>query len=165
MMKKIFKYVSVVVCLFLLVGCGAKDKVKEVNFEAKYVRTDGSISEVSEPIVKKITSLKELNNYYNENKENYNFVDNSALSSSFTTEIDKYDEEYFKNSFLLVVLVQEEGSDIYHKVKSVNEEGKVVIERNLANHESSDIATWHILIELNNANKDIDYKVTMRDEK
>lgn len=164
-MKKNFKYLLVVVFMFLLVGCGAKDSAKDVTFEAKYVRTDGSISEVTEPVVKKITSLKELNDYYTENKENYNFTDNSELSSSFTTEIDKYDEEYFKNSFLLVVLVQEEGSDIYHTVKSVSEDGKVVIERNLANHESTDIATWHVLVELNNSNKDVDYKVTMKDVK
>lgn len=164
-MKKSFKYLVVVVFMFLLVGCGAKDNVKDVTFEAKYIRTDGSISEVTEPVVKKITSLKELNDYYTENKENYNFTDNSELSSSFTTEIDKYDEEYFKNSFLLVVLVQEEGSDIYHTVKSVKEDGKIVIERNLANHEASDVATWHVLIELSNSIKDVDYKITMKDVK
>lgn len=162
-MKNSFKYLLVVIFMFLLVGCGAKGNVKDVTFNAEYIRTDGSISDAGEPVIKKITSLKELNDYYTENKENYNFTDNSELSSSFTTEIDKYDEEYFKNSFLLVVLVQEEGSDIYHKVKSVNENGKIVIERNLTNHDATDIATWHILIELSNDNKDIDYKVTMED--
>lgn len=165
-MKNLFKYVSVVFCLFLLVGCGAKDSgAKDITFDADYIRTDGNIKEVAEPVIVKIKSVKELEKYYNENKDNYNLTDNSELSASFATEIDKYDEEYFNNNILLFVLVQEESSAIYHTVNSINDKGSIIIDKKHSDKDSNDIATWHIVIEVSKEYQDIDYKVTMRDAK
>lgn len=148
--------VLVILALGMLVGCGKKN----ISFEAQYIRTDGIVEDAKYPIIKKITSKEELSQYYKDNYEQYSFSDNAGTSVSFTTAIDKYDESYFEKSFLLVCLIQENSSSIYHTVKSVESDGKVLIEKLMPDDGSTDIATWHILIEMDKKYQDTNFKLS-----
>ena len=139
----------VVFCgLFLLTGCG-KEEEKTISFEAQYIQTDGLIEDGEYPVVKKIKSKEALDEYYKENMNLYNFSNNTANSDiSFITAINKYDDSYFEDSFLLIVVVEELSSTTFHEVKEVTEKGKVLIERNVLGDGSTNGAHWHILIEM-----------------
>lgn len=155
-MKKT-SFIFVVISILMLVGCG---KEKEISVQAQYIRTDGLVENVEYPVIQKIQSKEELTQYYRENLDQYNFSDNSATSVSFTTAIDKYDESYFEDSFLVIVLLEEEGSSILHHVKKVSDDGNILIEKIMPDMESTDIANWHILIEVDKKYKDLDFKVS-----
>lgn len=162
-MKEFFKkgsYLLLVLGIFLLVGCG-NSSAKEVSFESQYIRTDGNVVEIDSPSVTKITSVQELMDYYNNNKDNYNFSDNSVDSISFITAIDKYDEDYFKDSFLVLVLVREDNGNVFHTVNKVTDNGNISIDRNLLDNDNQDIASWHIIIELDKKYSNIDYQVNL----
>lgn len=158
-MGKRICFVLGILMIGLLVGCGKKE-AKSISFEAQYIRTDGIVEDVEYPVVTKITSVEELNDYYHKQLDYYNFSDNTETSVSFTTAIDQYDESYFEKSFLLICLVEENSGSIYHTVKSVREDGKVEIEKLMPDDGSTDIATWHILIEMDQKYKDIDFDIT-----
>lgn len=150
--------VGILACC-MLVGCGRRI----IPFEAQYIRTDGIVEDAKYPIVKKITSKEELSEYYKENLDRYNFSDNIGTSVSFTTAIDKYDDAYFEKSFLLICLVEENSGSIYHNVKTVGEDGKVLIEKVMPDDGSTDIATWHILIEMDKKYKDVDFNLSFEE--
>ena len=64
-MKNLFKktsYLLLIILALILVGCSQKESLKDINFEAQYIKTDGNTEELVEPIIKKIQSIQELNN-------------------------------------------------------------------------------------------------------
>lgn len=162
-MRNLFKGLLMVVCIFVLVGCGTKEASKDISFEAQYVRTDGVVEDVEYPVVKKISSVDELDTYYAENMLNYNFSDNLGNGLSFTTAIDKYDELYFNNSFLLVVLVEENNDDIYHEISNISKDGKIIINKIVPDETGTSSIHWHLLIELDKKYSDIDYSVSFEE--
>lgn len=158
MRENLLKGISLILSvflLFLLVGCGKKEQ--SISFQAQYIRTDGIVEDEKYPIVEKIQSKDELEKYYQDHLDQYNFSDNTTDSISFTTAIDKYDEDYFRDSFLLIVLVKEDSGSIFHTVTKVLNDGTVSIEKVIPNDGSTDIATWHILIEMDKKYQDIDF--------
>ncbi len=128
---------------------------KKVAFEAQYIRT-GRNGEEDFPICKVIHSVEELNAYYNENKDKY-YLDhrrqNPASDSTigFLDAIDKYDEEYFSEQILIMVLVEEPSGSIRHKVNYVKKgsDGRLYIDvhRIIPGAGTDDLGEWHILIE------------------
>lgn len=158
MRENLLKGISLILSvflLFLLVGCGKEEQ--NVSFQAQYIRTDGIVEDEKYPIVEKIQSKDELEKYYQDHLDQYNFSDNTTDSISFTTAIDKYDEDYFKDSFLLIALVKEDSGSIFHTVTQVLKDGTVSIEKTNPDDGSTDIATWHILIEMDKKYQDIDF--------
>ena len=65
--------------------------------------------------------------------------------------------DYFKDSFLLIALVKEDSGSIFHTVTQVLKDGTVSIEKTNPDDGSTDIATWHILIEMDKKYQDIDF--------
>ncbi len=128
---------------------------KKVDFEAQYIRT-GLNGEEDFPICKVIHSVEELNAYYNENKDKY-YLDtrrqNPASDSTigFLDATDKYDEAYFSEQILIMVLVEEPSGSIRHKVNYVKDgsDGRLYIDvhRIIPEAGTDDMAEWHILIE------------------
>ncbi len=107
-----------------------------IGFDAQYIRTDGYQADVTYPVVKIIRSVRELNAYYEANKEEYY----------------KYDEAYFENKILVMVLLEEGSGSIRHKVQSVHmsTDGQCYIYIDTIEPEgggTDDRAEWHILIE------------------
>ncbi|MGI6608494.1 MAG: hypothetical protein ACOX1F_05915 [Erysipelotrichaceae bacterium] len=128
------------------------DKLEtDIVFEVQYIRTDGYHEDVKYPLVKIIRSAEELNKYYQENKDKYNLNDKSDSSMGFLNVIDKYDEDYFKNQALIIILLEENSGSNRHSVKNItSEDGMLVIniERTVPEIGTCDMAQWHILIEI-----------------
>ncbi len=127
----------------------------ECEFSAQYIRTDGYHDGVRYPVVTIIHSVDELNAYYEANKDKYSLERRTGTIYSdstigFLDACDKYDEEYFENQILLMVLLEEGSGSIRHKVERVatNDDGiAVYITTIVPEVGTEDMAEWHILIE------------------
>ncbi len=127
---------------------------KKVDFEAQYIRTEWN-DEDDYPITKVIRSVDELNNYINRNKDKYYLERRENPSSDstigFLDAADKYNEDYFKERILIMVLVGEGSGSNRHKVNYVKDgsDGRIYIDvhRIVPEFGTCDMAGWHILIE------------------
>lgn len=176
-MKKYILLLAVILCSVLVIGCGAKtpkenDKnVSEQNgtngnddlekepeaysFSAQCIRTDGWMEGAEYPQVIVIDSLKVLQEYYENNREVYSLEHRDKVYSDttigFVDACEKFDEEYFEEHNLVMVLVEEGSGSIRHKVKAVRETSnhwEIVIQREVPEVGTDDMALWHILIEV-----------------
>lgn len=126
-----------------------------VDFVPQYIRTNGYHEDVEYPVVKIIRSVDELNAYYNENKERYDLERNNKVYSDttigFLDACDKYDEAYFEDQILVMVLLEEGSGSIRHNVDNIKlgSDGKIYISirRDVPEVGTDDMAEWHILIE------------------
>lgn len=126
-----------------------------IDFDAQYIRTNGYTSGVEYPVVRIIRSVRELNAYYEANKEIYDLERRDKVYSDttigFLDACEKYDEAYFEDKILVMVLLEEGSGSIRHKVQSVNMStaGQCYIYIDTIEPESGtdDMAEWHILIE------------------
>lgn len=133
-----------------------KDNMKEYDFEAQYIRTNGGKDGIEYPIVKVIRSVEELNAYYEENKDYFDLERKEKVYSDttigFLDACDEYDTAYFKKQMLVFVLLEEGSGSIRHHVENVGitAENKLVvfIETETPEVGTCDIAQWHIMIEL-----------------
>ncbi len=131
------------------------NEINKVNFEAQYIRTNGYINDAKYPTTKIIRSVSQLNNYYEENKSIYDLERNDKVSSDstigFLDACDKYDEEYFKDHILIMVLLEEGSGSNRHNVNSIelSSSGKlnIYIKTIVPEVGTCDMAEWHLLIE------------------
>lgn len=129
--------------------------VKSLEFEAQYIRTDGYIDAISYPVISIIHSTDELNEYYLKNKDIYyldkrsEVIGNSTIG--FLGAVEKYDNAYFNDSVLVLLLLEEGSGSIRHQITDIKRnEGFVEISINklVPNYGTDDIAQWHIIVEL-----------------
>lgn len=134
-----------------------KDKtefsIKNFAFETQYISTHGGYDK-EYPIVKIIRSEKELEEYYYENCETYRFDRGRDDIIAFYVADNKYDEKYFENQILILVLVEEGSGSIRHavtelKTVTLNGESKtqITINRLIPTACTADMEMWHIFIE------------------
>ncbi len=128
---------------------------EECDFTAQYIRTDGYHDDVHYPAVKIIRSAKELNDYYQANKDKYNLERRTTVYSDstvgFLDACDKYTDEYFEDRILLMILIEEGSGSIRHKVERVGTDANgIAVEINTIVPEAGtcDMAEWHILVEI-----------------
>lgn len=132
-------------------------KKTTVDFTSQYIRTGQCVIDIKYPIVEVISSLEELNAYYYNLKDTYNleprelrpnYIDETI---GFLNACEKYDEEYFKNNILVMVILEEGSGSITHNVDSVETgtDGKLYVNVSSIIPEvgTCDMAQWHILIE------------------
>lgn len=127
----------------------------DIEFTAQYIRTDGCHEDVKYPLVKIIRSVDELNAYYEANKEKYSLERGEHPASDYTIGFldacDKYNEAYFENQILVMVLLEEGSGSNRHKINNVSlvDDAKMMIEIETIVPEvgTCDMAEWHILIE------------------
>lgn len=126
-----------------------------VSFDVQYIRTDGYHEEIEYPVVKLIRSVDELTAYYETSKEDYDLERKDKVYSDttigFLDACDKYDEAYFENQILVMVLLEEGSGSNRHKVQSVNQSADgqcyIYIDTIVPEVGTCDMAEWHILIE------------------
>lgn len=126
-----------------------------IVFDAQYIRTDVRREGAEYPVVKLIRSADELNAYYEANKEKYDLERREKVYSDtaigFLDACDRYDEAYFEDRVLVLILPDEGSGSIGYRVNSlrVAADGGVTvdIETVIPEAESCDMAVWHILIE------------------
>lgn len=119
----------------------------DMAFSATSYRSYNTPSGIKFPQIRVIKSVEALNEYVKE------------FNNEFAEECKKYDEEYFKGKPLIVVILEEGSSSITHTVTALKraDSGKLYayIDVNLPETGDSDMAYWHIFIELEN--RIIDY--------
>jgi hypothetical protein len=98
-----------------------------------------------------VNSLQQLQEYYSDNYEYFDFTLTHDNIISFEDAIKKYDDEFFQKNMLAVVLLEEGSGSVRHRVASVvKNEGKIDIniKRKSSELVTGDMAEWHIIIEL-----------------
>ena len=119
----------------------------DMAFSATSYRSHNTPSGIKFPQIRVIKSVEDLNNYVKE------------FNNEFSKECEKYDEEYFKGKPLIVVILEEGSSSITHTVTALKRADSgglyAYIDVNLPETGDSDMAYWHIFIELEN--RIIDY--------
>ena len=127
-----------------------------IDFSAQYIRTYGSREDARYPTVKIIRSVWELNEYYEANKEDYGLGRRENVSSDttigFLDACDQYDDAYFADHILIMVLLEEYSGSNRHTVQSVRMSAdghcSIYIDRIVPEAGTCDMAEWHILIGL-----------------
>ncbi|MBQ2062550.1 MAG: hypothetical protein II458_07725 [Oscillospiraceae bacterium] len=114
-----------------------------LGFGAQYIRTDGYHEDVQYPVVKLIRSVEELNAYYQANRDRY-YMD------GFRTACEKYDEAYFSDRILVIVVTEAGSGSVRYQVTGAALNGDTLaVDVNVLSPEvgTCDMAEWHILIE------------------
>lgn len=133
-------------------------RTEACKFKAQYSRTNGYHEGVEYPIVKIIRSVDELKAYYEANQGRYHLGRKDAAYANepigFLDACDRYDEAYFEEQMLILVLLEEGSGSVRHEVKSVElteEDGKtqmtIRIDSITPDICTDDMAEWHIFIE------------------
>lgn len=121
-----------------------------VGCKAQYVRTDGDYDGQKFPSAKIIRSVSELKAYYASCKDGMFEAGYESLGE-YLGDGSKYDDDYFKDRILVIVLLEEGSGSISHEVPSiaVDENGKAMIHirRFCPEVLTCDMAYWHILVE------------------
>jgi len=164
-MKRIFAVFFTVLIMISLIACNhteinessevSKEITKKIiDFNAQYIRTNGYHEEIEYPIVKIIRSKEELDKYYNVYKYSYFLESRKPMyhdeTIGFLDAAKEYNDAYFENKILVMVLLEEGSGSIRHKVDSIeySTDGKMNINilRIIPEIGTEDMAQWHILI-------------------
>lgn len=145
-------------------AAGKEDTAQYIEFTVQYIRTDGYIDGEKYPKTVWITSVDELEEYYNANRDKY-YLENekhpySDQTIGFLDAIPKYDDAFFKDHDLLFVLLEEGSGSIRHDVTGVKaipgQNGKYTlqpeIDRIIPEVGTDDMAEWHIMLEVGKKN-------------
>ena len=173
-MKKLIALVLALVCVLSLVGCNKKTDLQQSNnipepesyaFDAQYIRTDGYSTDKCYPYFVVIDSKKELDAYYDANKEKYDLERKETVYSDttigFLDACDKYDDAYFENNNLVLIILQESSGSVRHEITDVHaqrdEKGTVLgwnisINSIVPEAVTDDVAQWHLFLEIQMGN-------------
>lgn len=132
---------------------GMSDEPLNILQNVQYIRTDGYIDGEQYPKAFWITSTKELKDYCEINKDKYYLESNGFMDAT-----KQYDDTYFENNDLIVVMLEEGSGSIGHEVTGLivtplQNNGKQYevqpeIKRIIPECGTDDMAEWHILIEI-----------------
>ena len=126
-----------------------------ITFEAQYIRIGSGLGQRT-PVCAVISSLNELNQYTNSLRSS------SFWETEYLNTISKYTNNYFSNNFLVIIFLQENSGSNRHRVDKIDFNGDIIIERLVPEIGTSDMATWNIIIELNNNFKSDKYQILMK---
>lgn len=154
-MKKIITLVSSILILSLLIGCAPfltksyNEFLKIEDVQMEIIRTNGYHGDASYPYIQIIKTENELLEYYQEKKEEYNME--SDDESSFKSRMEYYNESFFENYVLAIILIEEPSGSIRHELETVeNSDNSIVftIKRIIPEMGTTDMAQWHLLISI-----------------
>ncbi len=169
-MKRVIAIIVSFVTLAVLCSCKNNTVNKEeiINFDAQYIRT-GAYAEINGyPILAVLRSRSELNAYYKANKNSF-YLERRVIKEGYVNEtigfldaVDKYDEEFFENETLVIIVFEEVSGSITHEISNVwlNADGKFCVEINSDVPYMCDDAMqhWHIIIEIPKEKAPKDYE-------
>jgi len=125
-----------------------------LEFQALYIRTDGTLPQGSFPRVQVIQSKEELLEYCRVNREHFNLEYRDSQFSDSVTFLElceAWEEDLFQTQTLVLILLEEGSGSIRHAVNdAVLEGGKLAlsVERKIPEVGTCDMAQWHILVTL-----------------
>lgn len=128
----------------------------EVPFQAQYIRTDGD-PDGSYPAVIPVFDRQTLDAYYRTQRGQYDLERREAPSSDstigFLDACDGYDDAFFSENYLLLLVLQEPSGSNRHQVCQVlldiaQQTTEIYLERITPEVFTDDMAGWHIFLEL-----------------
>lgn len=139
------------------------DKDNSIDYKAQYIYTNNlNGDEIPPPII--IGSPEELGNYYNENSEKYNF-NSSDEKTNFKDAVQGYDKAFFDKKHLIVIVQRDTCGSLEYEVKSVYDDGRIIVWEIHHPIDTAIINYRHIIIEVDNDSPHIsssdDLKVTL----
>ncbi len=133
-----------------------KKEQTDIPFEAQYIRTNGYHEDAEYPFHTVIRSASELTAYYDEYKDKYDLGRKEKVYSDttigFLDACDKYDEAFFSEKALVLVVLEEGSGSIRHDVTGVSEVYEklhIYIESLVPEACTDDMAEWHIIVAVN----------------
>lgn len=130
-------------------------EMTSLEFAAQYIRTDGYDSSRKYPVITLVKSCSELGAYYDGQKGNYDFGSRETVYAdstiSFNDAVSAYDKAFFEEKCLVLIVLEESSGSYRHNATDVVLESDVVtviIQRNIPDICTCDMAQWHIIIEL-----------------
>jgi len=127
----------------------------ELEFSSCYIRTGSG--QMYEEGLFVITSVEELAEF-----TDAHICLISGWSSAFLNAIEVYTEEFFSESYLVIVNLIETSGSIRHGVDSVSSNGDIAITRAIPCIGTADIADWSIIIELDNSFKPSEFGLSFQ---
>lgn len=167
-MKKFMTLMFVIACILGLCACDAGNSHKQgvsepeaYAFDTQYIRTNGYSEERSYPYHVIIDSKTELTAYYEANREVFDLERKEKVYSDttigFLDACDKYDDAYFEQQNLVLIVLEEGSGSIRHEITDVrahrDESGKslgwdIMIDRLVPEVGTDDMAQWHLFLEI-----------------
>ena len=143
---------KIILIMFVLLACTMLVAFKSQDNTTKLIRTNYVSGTHGNTYV--IESLEELEEYYNTNKEKHNLGHREKVYSDttigFADATKEYDEEFFKEHNIVLVLLTASSGSIRYKVANINlNDGTMEINITKKTPEigTCDMAGWHIIIE------------------
>ena len=132
---------------------GRSEPAKQKNTASPsihYVRANESrYSDSAYPKVVFIKSADELNAYKSSKSSDYYFDSGFGSSESFNEATANYDDGFFKDKALVMVVTRESSGSYYYDGVSVDgKDGVIAVYRFCPEVSTCDMASWHIIIEL-----------------
>lgn len=142
-----------------------------LDINVQYIRTNGFAESVEFPSTVVIKTGKQLNEYYEEFKDDFYLerVDKvySDTTIGFLDACDKYTDEFFNENYLVFVRLREGNGSIRHTVTRLtyggyrpteveyqNDYSDINLDIRVARHspeeQTDDMAEWHIILEISN---------------
>jgi len=123
-----------------------------ITCPVQYIRTDGWSEEETYPQIAVLTCKAALEAYIEANHFSYNLGCRETVASDsaigFVTAVEGYDEAWFEDHTLVLVLLEEGSGSNRHEVQGITQQGEILIERIIPEVGTCDMAHWHILLEL-----------------
>jgi hypothetical protein len=134
-----------------------------IDYRGKSVRTDGYVVNEQYPVVTTIKSKAELEQYYNQYKDAYDFSRRIPLSDygtgGFLDETDKYTDEYFADQFLVIMIISADTNGYpKHGIAGIDIDGNIIVDRAVPQAEDG-AGKWSHIIEIPNEYSEKDFKI------
>lgn len=166
-MKRLVALVLAIIFALGLCACHSNNSPNQgaapeaYAFEAQYIRTNGYSEDRSYPYHVVIDSREELEAYYEANKELFYLERKEVVypnaTIGFLDACDKYDDTYFEQQNLVLIILEEGSGSIRHEITDVrphrDENGislgwDITINRIVPEVGTADMAEWHLFLEV-----------------
>lgn len=125
-------------------------------YQTQYIRTDGGEEGVVYPSYIIIRSRAELEQYYEDNKSVYDLEHHELIFSDttigFLDAIEQYDDAFFADRDLIILVLEEGSGSIRHEVNGIrpyfDNSWQLTVRRITPEAGTCDMAQWHLLIEV-----------------
>lgn len=125
-------------------------------YQTQYIRTDGGNESSQYPSYVIIHSRDELEQYYDNYKEIYDLEHHGQVYSDttigFLDAIEQYDDAFFADRDLIILVLEEGSGSIRHEVNGIrpyyDNTWQLTVRRITPEVCTDDMALWHLLIEV-----------------
>lgn len=125
-------------------------------YQTQYIRTNGGDEDIAYPSYVIIRSRAELEQYYDDNKSVYDLEHHEQVYSDttigFLDAIEQYDDAFFADRDLIILVLEEGSGSIRHEVNGIrpyyDNSWQLTVRRITPEAGTCDMAQWHLLIEV-----------------